>query len=109
MEVSLMTAYSRSLEVIEGRAKGLAAGKTPDTYTERLLADQNERVKKLGSETVELVREECRPDFDPNRFIGEAADLVYAVEVLVAARGLSFALVLDELACRNVPYNGEQA
>jgi phosphoribosyl-ATP pyrophosphohydrolase/phosphoribosyl-AMP cyclohydrolase len=101
MDIPLMAAYAESLEVIEGRAQGLAAGKQPETYTEKLLADQNERIKKLGSEAAELVREECRPDFDADRFIGEAADLVYAVQVAVVAKGQSFLLVLGELARRN--------
>ncbi len=97
----ILSRYAASLETIAGRCSGLQAGKVPETYTEKLLADQNARVKKIGSEAVELVREECRPDFDPERFVGEAADMVYAVTVALGARGLSMMAVYDELARRN--------
>ena len=93
--------YLASLATIKRRQERLLLGNIPQTYTESLLADQNKRVKKLGSETVELVREECRPDFDTPRFLNEAADLVYSTEVLVIARDLSFISVLNELARRN--------
>lgn len=96
-----ITGYLGSLDTIAGRQARLEAGEEPATYTQRLLADQNKRLQKLGSETVELVREDCRPDFDADRFVGEAADVMYAIEVVVAARGLSFGLVLNELARRN--------
>ncbi len=95
--------YLASLETIAERAEGIRAGKEPATYTEELLADQNKRLQKLGSETIELAREECRPDFDEGRFRGEAADVVYAVEVICAARGVAFVTVLNELARRNNP------
>ncbi len=95
--------YLASLATLEERAARLRVGEPPATYTQELMADQNKRVKKLGSESAELVREECRPDFDPERLLGEAADLTYAVEVMVSSRGLPFASVLNELARRNRP------
>lgn len=96
-----ITGYLGSLDTIAGRMVRLDAGEVPETYTQRLLADQNKRIQKLGSETVEIVREECRPDFSEERFVGEAADVMYALEVMVTARGLSFGAVLNELARRN--------
>jgi phosphoribosyl-ATP pyrophosphohydrolase len=93
--------YLASLDTIAARAQPVLAGETPTTYTQKLLADQNKRVQKLGTEAVELVREDCRPDFDEERFTGEAADTVYAVEVICAARGVAFVNVLNELARRN--------
>jgi len=96
-----MAGYLASLQTIMQRKQALVDGKLPTTYTEQLLDDVNERVKKLSSESGELVREMCRPDFGRQRFIGEASDLVYAVEVACAAQGISFIQVLNELANRN--------
>lgn len=96
-----VTGYLASLATIVARAAALQSGQAAESYTQQLLADQNKRIKKLGTETVELVREECRPDFDAERFLSEAADLVYSTEVMVAARGLPFVSVLNELVRRN--------
>lgn len=93
--------YADSLATITERADRLAAGEPAKTYTQKLLADQNRRVQKLGSEMVELVREECRPDFDENRFVGEGADLLYGLEVVFAARNVPFARVINEQVRRN--------
>lgn len=87
--MSNIEGYIASVQTIESKARDIWAGKDPETYTEILLSDQNKRIQKLACEVGELVREECRPDFDKDRFIGEAADTVYALEVMVAARGLS--------------------
>lgn len=93
--------YYETLSAIEGRAVTLPDTDPADySYTQRLLADQNERVKKLGSETVEFVREDAKPELDRTAFVGEAADLVYSVEVMVAAHGLQYRRVLDELGSR---------
>ena len=93
--------YCASLQTIAERAKDVREGKIPSTYTEKLLASQNERVKKIASEAGELVQEMARPDFDQGRFVGEASDVVYAVCVACEAQGVPFGLVLNELANRN--------
>jgi phosphoribosyl-ATP pyrophosphohydrolase/phosphoribosyl-AMP cyclohydrolase len=54
------------------------------SYTRRLLADRNLRLKKLGEEAAELVA--ACADGDAPRATEEAADLVY--HALVALRGL---------------------
>jgi phosphoribosyl-ATP pyrophosphohydrolase len=90
-----------SLDTLAERAAGLRSGKPPETYTERLMADENELVKKIGSESAELIRELCRPDFDLDRMIGEGADYTYALEAALAIRGASMLQVLRELAMRN--------
>ena len=54
-----------------------------DSYTQRLLADRNLRLKKLGEEAVELALACQRQDGDG--VAEEAADLVY--HILVACRG----------------------
>jgi phosphoribosyl-ATP pyrophosphohydrolase/phosphoribosyl-AMP cyclohydrolase len=75
---------------------------TPDaddaSYTRRLLADRNLRLKKLGEECAELVT--ACADGDRARAVAEGADLVY--HMLVALRGLGVSLddVGAELASR---------
>ncbi|MGD2070471.1 MAG: phosphoribosyl-ATP diphosphatase, partial [Gemmatimonadota bacterium] len=68
------------------------------SYTARLLADENLRLKKLGEETAELVVALARGDAP--RASEEAADLLY--HVLVALRGgdVELASVLDALRSR---------
>ncbi len=56
----------------------------PPSYTQRLLADRNLRLKKLGEEAAELVL--ACADADRARAVAETADLVY--HALVALRGL---------------------
>lgn len=65
--------------VIAARAD--ESSETP-SYTHRLLADRNLRLKKLGEECAELVA--ACADVDRDRVAEEAADLFY--HVLVAAR-----------------------
>ena len=82
----------------EGAAAGAAAR---PSYTRRLLADRNLRLKKLGEEAAELVT--ACADGDAPRAAEEAADLVY--HALVALRSLGVGLdelreVLDQRAGR---------
>jgi phosphoribosyl-ATP pyrophosphohydrolase len=88
MDQSKIEAFRTSLNTIEARAEAVKAGKVPETYTEKLIASQNDRVKKLTSEAGELVREDWRPDFSAGCMVGEAADVNYSVSVMTAARGL---------------------
>jgi phosphoribosyl-ATP pyrophosphohydrolase/phosphoribosyl-AMP cyclohydrolase len=80
---------------ISDRAKDRPEG----SYTTKLL---NEGVgataQKVGEEAVELVRAALAESDE--RVIEEAADLVYHLYVLLAARGLDVAAVEDELARR---------
>lgn len=62
-----------------------------DSYTVRLLDDENLRLKKLGEETAELVTALAQDE--EKRAVEEAADLVY--HLLVALRACD--LGLDEL------------
>ena len=57
------------------------------SYTQRLLADRNLRLKKLGEEAAELVLA-CADDDRP-RAAEEAADLLYHAVVALRALGLS--------------------
>lgn len=67
--------------------------KSPDeaSYTRKLLADRNLRLKKLGEETTELVL--ALADGDKERVAEEAADVVYHVIVALQAAGVP----LDEV------------
>lgn len=64
------------------------------SYTTRLLADENLRLKKLGEETAELVTALAR---DEARAVEEAADLVYHLAVALVAAGRSWDEVVREL------------
>ena len=77
--------------VIAARAATTAAStdaSSDSSYTRRLLADRNLRLKKLGEETAELVT--ACADGDAARAAQEAMDVLY--HVLVAARALGVTL-----------------
>jgi phosphoribosyl-ATP pyrophosphohydrolase/phosphoribosyl-AMP cyclohydrolase len=61
---------------------------SPASYTHKLLANRNLRLKKIGEETAELIASVA--DDDRERIAEEAADLLY--HVLVAARASSVGL-----------------
>jgi phosphoribosyl-ATP pyrophosphohydrolase/phosphoribosyl-AMP cyclohydrolase len=64
------------------------------SYTAKLLADRNLRLKKIGEEAGELIA--ALADGDGHRAAEEAADVVYHVAVALEAAGSS----LDEVAIR---------
>lgn len=68
------------------------------SYTTRLLADGNLRLKKLGEEATELALA-CQSG-SVERVTAEAADLVYHILVAAAAENVDLAMVLGELATR---------
>jgi len=71
------------------------------SYTQRLLADRNLRLKKLGEESAELVT--ACADADVARAEEEAADLVYHALVALRAVGGSLAGVQRVLDERRAP------
>jgi phosphoribosyl-AMP cyclohydrolase / phosphoribosyl-ATP pyrophosphohydrolase len=73
--------------VIGERASGSHTDSSP-SYTRRLLADRNLRLKKLGEEAAELVT--ACADGDAQRAAEEAADLVYHALVALQATGASW-------------------
>ena len=75
-----------------------AVDRPADSYTVRLLDDDNLRMKKLGEESAELVVALARGD--RARAIREAADLVYHVLVALRAHGADAAELLAELDAR---------
>jgi len=86
--------------VIEARA-GAAV---ESSYTARLLADANLRLKKLGEEATELALA-CQSG-DRTRIVSESADLLYHALVAGAASGVTIEQVLAELQRRLDQRNG---
>lgn len=71
-----------------------------DSYTTRLFrAGINRIAQKVGEEAVELVIES--KDQDDDRFLGEAADLIYHLLVLLSARELGISDVVSVLEQRH--------
>jgi phosphoribosyl-ATP pyrophosphohydrolase/phosphoribosyl-AMP cyclohydrolase len=80
---------------IAGRAANTATG---NSYTQRLLADSNLRLKKIGEESAELVHAAALGD--RTRAVEEAADLLYHSLVALRALGASLADIEATLAAR---------
>jgi phosphoribosyl-AMP cyclohydrolase / phosphoribosyl-ATP pyrophosphohydrolase len=69
------------------------------SYTTRLLEDGTPAVaRKVGEEAVEVVTAALSESDE--RVVSEAADLVYHLYVLLAARGIDLSAVEDELEAR---------
>ena len=81
-------AFARLDAVVRARAQ---AGED-SSYTRKLLADRNLRLKKLGEEMAEFVT--ACADRDRQRATEEAADVVYHLAVALRALGVG----LDEVA-----------
>lgn len=78
----------------------------PDSYTARLLAAGETAIaKKVGEEAIEVI---VATQEGNDRIVSEAADLVYHLMVLLAARGLSWADVEAELRRRFKPQEEAQ-
>jgi phosphoribosyl-ATP pyrophosphohydrolase/phosphoribosyl-AMP cyclohydrolase len=77
-----------------------ATEKPEDSYTARLLEKGVTRVaQKVGEEGVELALAAAAQDVD--KVIGESADLLFHLLVLLRARGVTLAQVVDELEKRH--------
>jgi len=83
---------------IRERAAMRADGGEPTTYTQRLLADRNLRLKKIGEEAAEFVT--ACADGDPGRAVEEAADLLYHALVCLRAVGAGVDELRAALAAR---------
>ncbi|MDJ1008034.1 MAG: phosphoribosyl-ATP diphosphatase [Paracoccaceae bacterium] len=90
-----MSALERLAATIEARR-----GADPESsWTARLLAEGPERAaEKFGEEAVEAVIEAVRGD--RGRLTAEAADVLYHLLVMLAARNVSLGDVLAELEAR---------
>jgi phosphoribosyl-ATP pyrophosphohydrolase/phosphoribosyl-AMP cyclohydrolase len=81
-------------DMIDKRAVAAPEG----SYTAKLLADRNLRLKKIGEEASEFVT--ACADGESKRANEEAADLIYHVLVALHAAGGSFAAVRATLRAR---------
>lgn len=68
------------------------------SWTAALLADPERAARKFGEEAVEAVVEAVRGDRD--RLVAEAADALYHLLVMCAARGVTLPEIEAELARR---------
>ncbi len=76
------------------------ANPTPGSYTVKLLTDIDEALKKVGAEAIEVVL--AGKGQSEEQLVTEAADLLYHLLVVLAARGLTLDDVRNELAKRRV-------
>jgi phosphoribosyl-ATP pyrophosphohydrolase/phosphoribosyl-AMP cyclohydrolase len=81
-------------DVIDSRRKSAVEG----SYTAKLLADRNLRLKKIGEEASELIM--ACADSDGPRAADEAADLFFHTAVALAATGSSLTRARRVLATR---------
>lgn len=88
------------LKTLEATIRDRLANPRPGSYTQQLVqAGEDEIVKKVGEEAVEVVLA-VKGQGDA-RVISEVADLFYHTLVLLASRGLSLADVEAELERRH--------
>ena len=76
-----------------------------DSYTARLLAGGVERIgRKVGEEATETVIAAVRAGYGEDRaeLVGESADLIYHLLVLLLASGVAIDEVIRELERRHV-------
>jgi len=86
---------------LEGIIKDRQANPKPDSYTNKLFADGIDRIaQKVGEEGVEVVVAALKQN--DTELLGELADLMYHVSVLLVARGLSWDKVESVLEARHV-------
>jgi phosphoribosyl-AMP cyclohydrolase / phosphoribosyl-ATP pyrophosphohydrolase len=88
------------LPQLEGLIEKRIAERPEGSYTACLLAAGIQRVaQKVGEEGVELALAGVAESND--KIVGEAADLIFHMLVLLKTRGLTFANVIAELATRH--------
>ncbi|MCT0227770.1 bifunctional phosphoribosyl-AMP cyclohydrolase/phosphoribosyl-ATP diphosphatase HisIE [Synechococcus sp. CS-1331] len=88
-------ACTELMRVIEGRRDR----PEPGSYTNKLLEGGDNRIlKKIGEETAEFVMA-CKDD-NANEIAGEAADMVFHLQVALAHHGVSWRQVQQVLAAR---------
>lgn len=91
-----------SLEKLEDIIRHRKESPDATSYTASLFAGGiNKVAQKVGEEAVELVIES--KDNDPEKFLGEAADLLFHYIILLQAKGFSLADVVSTLSARHKP------
>ena len=95
------------LVALEKLIEGRKGADPSSSYTAKLLSSDIKRVaKKVGEEGVEVAMEATNPD--DARFLDEAADLIYHLQVLLAARNLKLADVAAVLSDRHSEALGKE-
>lgn len=90
---------SFTLETLAERVAQRAAASPDESYTAKLLAAGTERcARKFGEEAVELVI--AAATNDRRGSVGETADVLYHLLVLLQAANVPLAEVMDELERR---------
>lgn len=91
------------LAIVDATIASRAAARTdagePLTYTQRLLADRNLRLKKMGEEAAEFVT--ACADGNAPQAVEEAADIVYHTLVALRALGVGLDDLRAALAARH--------
>ena len=88
-----------TLEELEKIVATRANASPDESWTAKLLAKGPEKcAEKFGEEAIEAIIEATRGDRD--RLTSEAADVLYHLLVMLAARDVPLSDVLDELARR---------
>lgn len=91
-----------SLEKLEDIIRQRKESPDATSYTASLFADGiNKVAQKVGEEAVELVIES--KDNDPEKFLGEAADLLFHYMILLQAKGFTLGDVVSTLSARHKP------
>jgi phosphoribosyl-ATP pyrophosphohydrolase/phosphoribosyl-AMP cyclohydrolase len=91
-------AAAETLAELDATIDERATGGGDESYSARLLADRNLRLKKIGEEASEFVT--ACADGDATRATEEAADLFYHTLVALHAAGGSLAAVREVLRAR---------
>lgn len=93
---------TETLHVLETQLRDRKAQPSAHSYTASLLAaGEDEIVKKIGEEAVEVIL--ATKGQGDQRVIEESADLIYHLTVLLISRDLSWADVEAELERRRKP------
>ena len=87
-------ACTELFRVIESRRDNPEEG----SYTNKLLEGDNKILKKIGEESAEFVMA-CKDD-NPEEIAGEAADILFHMQVAMAHHGVSWRQVQEVLAAR---------
>lgn len=86
------------LKALEILLKDRKANPKEGSYTNSLLNDPEELVKKVGEESIEVILAALQQGQD--RLVSEAADLVYHLSVLLVANDVGWGDIEAELARR---------
>jgi phosphoribosyl-ATP pyrophosphohydrolase/phosphoribosyl-AMP cyclohydrolase len=87
-------------DTLAARVRALAEGAAPEgSYSARLLANENLRLKKIGEEAVEFVHAALTGDRE--RLAEEAADLIFHVGAVLHARGVTLSDATRVLQARS--------